>query len=139
VEYYNSHREEFQRLDNVKWLDVFIAVSPKFPTVAQVKRYADDLIVQCRNDEDFIKLGKYDDGDSKFRSGEGLGTHRGEIKPPELEETLFRLREGDIAVIPIATGVHIVRVTKREQAGPIPLDVETQKRIQTKIKNQVFE
>src|SRR5205814_5938749 len=55
VEYYNSHREEFQRLDNVKWLDVFIAVSPKFPTVAQVKRYADDLIVQCRNDEDFIK------------------------------------------------------------------------------------
>src|SRR5262249_16983910 len=77
--------------------------------------------------------------DSKFRNGEGLGTHRGEIKPPELEETLFRLREGDVAVIPIATGVHVVRVTKRENAGPIPLDAETQKRIQSKIKNQVLE
>ena len=139
-DYYNTHLNEFQRVDSVKWQDVFIAVGPKCPTVAQAKRFAEDLIAQCRTNDDFAKLSKYDDGDSKFRDGAGLGSRRGEIKPPELEDTLFKLEEGRIGpVIAMTTGVHIVRVTKREFAGQIPLDVKTQKLIENKIKNQVFE
>jgi parvulin-like peptidyl-prolyl isomerase len=138
--YYDEHLNEFQRLDTVRWQDVFIAVGPKFPTVAVAKRFAEDLIAQVRTDADFAKLHQFDEGDSKFRNGEGLGSRRGEIKPPEVEDELFRLREGEIGrVIELSTGVHIVKVTKREYAGVIPLDEKTQNMIRNKIRNEVFE
>lgn len=138
--YYKEHLNEFQRQDTVKWDDVFIAVGPKYPTVADARRFAEGLIAQCKTPADFAKLLPYNEGDSKFRNGEGAGNRKGEIKPPELEDTLFRLREGIIGpVIEMSTGVHIVRVTKREFAGQIPLDEKTQKLISNKIKQQVFE
>jgi parvulin-like peptidyl-prolyl isomerase len=139
-EYYDTHRNEFMRLDSVQWQDVFIAVAPQRPTVADARRFAESLIARCRTDQDFAKLVQYDDGDSKFRGGEGLGSRKGEIRPPEVENVLFQLKEGQIGpVIELSTGVHIVRVTKREFAGQIPLDEKTQKLIGNKIKNQVFE
>lgn len=137
-DYYNTHQNEFQRLDAVQWQDVFIAVGPKLPTVAHAKRFAEDLIAQCRTNDDFTRLLQFDEGDSKFRGGEGLGRHKGEIKPPECEEVLFRLREGEIGpVIEISTGVHIVRVLKREYAGVMPLDEKTQLLIRSKLRNQL--
>jgi parvulin-like peptidyl-prolyl isomerase len=138
--YYKEHLNEFQRLDTVKWQDVFIAVSKQHPTVAHAKRYAEELVLKCRTEEDFTKLIQLDEGDSKFRGGEGLGSRKGEIKPPEVEEVLFRLKDGQIGpVIELSTGVHIVRVTKREYAGLTPLDEKTQRLIENKIKNAVYE
>ncbi|HWY87789.1 MAG TPA: peptidylprolyl isomerase [Gemmataceae bacterium] len=138
--YYKEHLNEFQRLDTVKWQDVFIAVSKQRPTIAHAKRYAEELILKCRTEEDFTKLIQLDEGDSKFRGGEGLGARKGEIKPPEVEDVLFRLKDGQIGpVIELSTGVHIVRVTKREYAGLTPLDDKTQKLIENKIKSVVFE
>jgi parvulin-like peptidyl-prolyl isomerase len=139
-DYYDKHLNEFQRQDQVQWQDVFIAVGNKFPNVEAARRYAEDLVVQCRTSEDFNRLIQFDEGDSKFRNGAGLGSVKGQIKPAELEETLFRLREGEIGpVVALSTGVHIIRVTKREFAGVMPLDEKTQKLIENKIKNQVAE
>jgi parvulin-like peptidyl-prolyl isomerase len=139
-EYYDTHRNEFMRLDTVQWQDVFIAVGPQRPTVADARRFAEGMIAKCRTDEDFAKLIQYDEGDSKFRNGEGLGNRKGEIRPPEVEDVLFRLKERQIGpLIELSTGVHIVRVTKRDFAGLTPLDEKTQKLIGNKIKNQVFE
>jgi peptidyl-prolyl cis-trans isomerase SurA len=139
-DYYDKHLNEFQRLDSVQWQDVFIAVGKKFPNVEAARRYAEDLVAQCRTNEDFVRLMQLDEGDSKFRNGAGLGTVKGQIKPAELEETLFRLKEGEIGpVIALSTGVHIIRVTKREFAGVTLLDEKTQKLIENKIKYQVME
>jgi len=103
--------------------DVFIAVGPKYPTPADAKRFAEDLIARCRTAEDFAKVLAYDDGDSKFRGGEGLGQRRGEIRPPELEPMLFQMREGQIGpVFELPTGVHVFRVMKREYAGQMPAE-----------------
>ena len=138
--YYTQHLNEFQRLDSVTWQDVFIAISKDRPTLAYAKRFAEELIQQSHGGEGFAKLIQYDEGDSKFRNGEGWGSHRGEIKPPEVEEVLFRLKEGEIGpVVELSTGVHVVKVTKREYAGQMPLDEKTQKLIENKIKGQVFE
>jgi peptidyl-prolyl cis-trans isomerase SurA len=139
-DYYDKHLNEFQRLDSVQWQDVFIAVGTRFPNVEAARRYAEDLVAQCRTNEDFVRLIQLDEGDSKFRNGAGLGTVKGQIKPAELEETLFRLKEGEIGpVIALSTGVHIIRVTKRDFAGLTPLDEKTQKLIENKIKYQVME
>src|SRR5439155_24113144 len=126
--------------DKVQWQDVFIAVGPKYPTPADAKRFAEDLIARCRTAEDFAKVLTYDEGDSKFRGGEGLGQRRGEIRPPELEPTLFQLKDGQIGpVFELPTGVHIYRLVKREYAGQLPLNDATQKAIRRKLENQVAE
>jgi parvulin-like peptidyl-prolyl isomerase len=137
-EYYDTHQNEFQKIETVKWQDIFIPVGPKFSTVAQAKRYAEDLIDQCRTVEDFEKLLVLDEGDSKFRNGEGFGSRRGEIKPPEVEEHLFKLRDGEIGpVVEISTGVHIIRLVKREPGGIVPLNETVQLQIRNRLRNEV--
>lgn len=135
-EYYDTHKNEFQKVDRVEWQDIFIAVGPKLPTPADARRFAEDLIAQCRTADDFAKLLRFDDGDSKFRNGLGMGTRRGEIRPAEVEDALFRLKEGQIGpVVELSTGAHIIRVLKREYAGPIPLNEATQNQIRGKLRS----
>lgn len=139
-EYYESHLDDFKAKDRVVWQDIFIPVSPNLPTVEDAKRFAEDLINKCRRADDFNQLMVYNEGDSKLRGGEGLGQKRGEIRPVELEDVLFQLREGEIGpVIAFSTGVHLVRVTKREYAGQLPLNDETQKIIRKTLEGQLFE
>lgn len=138
--YYKDHLTEFQNADKVQWQDVFIAVGPKYPTPADVRRFADDLIAKCRTTDDFAKLLTYDDGDSKFRGGEGFGQVRGKIQPPELEPILFQMKEGQIGpVVELPTGVHIFRLLKREHAGQLPLTDQIQRTIRRKLENEVAE
>jgi peptidyl-prolyl cis-trans isomerase SurA len=137
-EYYDDHKNEFQTVDKVKWQDVFIEVGPKHPTLAEARQFGEQLLSSCRTSEDFNRLIPYDDGDSVKRGGDGLGQRRGEIQPAILEEALFRLREGQIAgPIDMPSGVHLIRVVKRDYAGQVPLNDETQKTIRKKLENQL--
>ena len=93
-----------------------------------------------RQGEDFAKLSEqYDDGDSRYRKGEGIGRKHGEIKPPEVEATLFSLKEGDIAILEQPSGFRIVRVLKRQFAGLKPFDEKTQKLIKDKIRGEIMD
>ncbi len=92
-----------------------------------------------------------DEGDSKFRGGEGFGQRLytfnpktekyelpGEIRPPELAPYLTQLREGQIGpVVEFTTGVHVFRVLKREYAGQLPLNDQVQKQIRRKLENDI--
>jgi parvulin-like peptidyl-prolyl isomerase len=139
-EYYEQHKNEFVTFDKVHWQDVFIAVGPRHPTMADARRFAEGLIAQYRTDEDFAKLRLHDDGDSKLRGGEGFGHLRGEIRPPELEAALFELQEGQVGpVVELPTGVHVFRVLKREYAGILPMNDQTQKQIRRKLESQIAE
>jgi peptidyl-prolyl cis-trans isomerase SurA len=140
-DYYDTHLNEFQVPDSVEWQDVFIGIGPKHPSVADAKRFAEDLIAQCRTNDDFTKLFQFDDRDSNYRNGNvGQGTLRKQIRPAEVEEALFQLKAGQIGpVVALSTGVHMIRVIKREYAGLTPLNEKTQKLIETKIRNDVAE
>ncbi len=137
-DYYDNHLNEFTKVESVKWQDVFIAVGPKHPTLAEARRFAEDLIAKCRTGADFVKLSEYDDGDSKFRGGEGQGSRRGEIRPVEVEEALFKLKDGQIGpVVELSTGVHIIRLVYRDPGGLQPLNENVQAQIRTKLRNQL--
>jgi hypothetical protein len=141
-EYYEGHQNEFVRLDFVEWQDVFLAVGPtsKYRTLADARSVAEQLIATVRRPEDFAKLLPYDDGVAKFNGGKGFGTRRGEIKPVELEEYLFRMRDGEIGpVVELSTGVHIFRVIRREVGGQMPLDEKAQRKIREKLLADVTE
>lgn len=134
-DYYDEHAGEFQSEDRVKWQDIFIA-SNKYATPAEAKRMADDLAARARKGEDFAELSKkHDDGDSGlYRQGAGLGSKRGEIRPPELESILFRMREGEVGpVVETFNGYHVLKLQEREYAGLHPFDEKTQQEIKKKL------
>jgi peptidyl-prolyl cis-trans isomerase SurA len=137
LDYYDKHPEEFHRPDSVQWQDLFVA-SDNYRSPADARRLAEQLAERARGGEDFAKLAEqYDNGDSRFRKGEGIGSKRGEIKPPEAENILFQLKEGETAVVELEKGFHVVRVVKREYEGPTPFDEKAQKQIKDKLTNEI--
>lgn len=148
-EYYETHLNEFMTVDKVVWQDIFIPTSKNLPTIEDAKRFAEGLLNKCRTAEQFNQLMVYNEGDSKLRGGEGLGQrlgHRrasgewehGDIRPMELDEPLSKLSEGQIGpVVPFSTGVHLIRVTKREYKGQLPLNDSVQKQIRKKLEGQL--
>jgi peptidyl-prolyl cis-trans isomerase SurA len=138
LEYYETHMNQFMREDSVIWQDLFIAVGPKHPTREQAQAVADELAQRLKKGEDIKNLLPYDDGASHFRGGEGSGKKRGQIEPPELEKFLFNLFDNDVGpIVELSTGFHVFRVVKREYAGQIPFNQETQKIIINKLKNEI--
>jgi hypothetical protein len=137
-EYYDTHMNQFWREDSVHWQDLFVAVGPKHPTREQARAFAEEIVARLRNGEDFKKFLPYDDGTSHYNDGEGTGHKRGQIEPPELEKYLFQLFDGDVGpVVELSTGFHVIRLIRREYAGQIPFNQETQKIILNKLKNEL--
>jgi parvulin-like peptidyl-prolyl isomerase len=139
-DYYDTHLNEFQKVESVKWQHAFIAVNPQRPTVADAKRVAQTIVGQLPPGGDFASLAKYDDGDSKTRGGSGYGSRKGEIQPPELEKYLFEMKDGQIGpMVEVSTGVHLFRLVQREVGGQVPLNESVQSQIRNKIRNQIFD
>lgn len=138
-EYYNDHKDEYTQPDSVEWQDIFLDAS-RHASRAAAHRFADSLVQRVRDGEDFAKLSaEFDDGESgKFRKGAGQGHKRGEIFPHEAETLLFQMHDGDIDLVECPGGFHVVRLVKRQDAGPIPFDAKVQKEIRDKLKMVVF-
>lgn len=134
-QYFDEHPGEFTIEDRLKWQDIFIdAGAPQFTSRAHARQHAEQVAQQVRAGADFARLADdHDMGDSKYRAGVGLGQKRGEIRPVEVEDTLFKLEEGQVALVELPSGYHIIRVDKREFAGLQPFDDATQKDIRRKL------
>lgn len=138
--YYDQHLSEFQTVDRVQWQDIFIAVGPKFPTLADARRFAEQIVTRVRSGEDFSRFLHYDDGDSyKYRKGEGKGQRRGgEIEPREIEPFLFRMKDSELGpLVELTTGVHVFRLVKRDYGSQLPFDEKVQTQISAKLKNEI--
>jgi hypothetical protein len=139
-EYYEQHLNEFQRPDSVKWQNLFIAVGPKHATAADARAFAERVAAAWRGGEDLAKLLEYDDGSARATKGEGIGHRREDIRPAELAEYLFSLKDGEFGpLLELPTGVHIFRVVKRDYAGVQPFDEQTQLAIDRRLKNEIFD
>lgn len=137
-EYYNSHRDEYTQPDSVDWQDIFLDAG-RHASPAAAREFAEALMKRAKQGEDFAKLSsEYDNGESRIRKGAGKGHKHGEIFPPEAEPLLFQMHEGDMDILEVPHGFHIIHVVKRQYAGPIPFDAKVQKEIRDKIRNTVF-
>jgi parvulin-like peptidyl-prolyl isomerase len=141
-EYYEAHKEEFQTTDEVEWQYMFIEFSEtgkaRHKSRDEARRFAEHLRQRIANGEDFARLAQtFDDGFSKQLKSVGVGTKRGEIKPPELEGPVFAAKAGEVGpVVEAPTGFHLFRVVKREYAGQMPFDEKVQKRINNQLRNE---
>jgi parvulin-like peptidyl-prolyl isomerase len=78
-------------------------------------------------------------GDSKLRSGAGVGEKPGEIFPQELEPAILALKPGQVTIKETETGFHVLKVAERTFAGVRPYDEKLQQDIRRKLQNQIFE
>ncbi|HTU17884.1 MAG TPA: peptidyl-prolyl cis-trans isomerase [Gemmataceae bacterium] len=140
-EYYDSHRDEYSQPDSVDWQDIFLDVS-RHASPAAARQFAESLVQRVRQGEDFAELShEYDNGESgRFRKGAGHGHRRGDIFPPEAEPILFQMHDGDVRIVDCQRprGIHVIRLVKRQYAGPIPFDAKVQKEIHDKLRMIVF-
>src|SRR5262249_58397103 len=103
-------------------------------------RYAEQRLARGKSGEDFAKLSvEFDHGDSKLRNGDGLGSKQGEIKPAEVEATVLSLRPGEVALVELRFGYHIVKVLQHEYAGRRPFDMACQSDTRRKLQNIIAE
>jgi parvulin-like peptidyl-prolyl isomerase len=138
-DYYDAHPKEFAVDELIRWNDLFISEA-KFKTRAEAKQYAQTLLAHVQTGKDFVELGKkYDHGDSKFRDGFGAGEKRGDIRPADLEESLFRMNAGESNIIEMENGFHVVKMVQHTKAGLIPFNEKTQTEIRRKVTALVYE
>ena len=57
----------------------------------------------------------------------------GEIRPPAVEDALFKLKPGEMALVELDSGYHLVRVVNRSYAGRRPFDEKTQAEVRKKL------
>jgi peptidyl-prolyl cis-trans isomerase SurA len=139
-DYYEAHPDEFKSEDTVRWQDVFVD-GGKFASPAEARAFAEKLRARAAAGEDFAALAKqFDDGDSKLRNGDGLGSKRGEIAPPQVESAVWSLKAGQVGpLIDMGFGYHVVRVAAREYSGLKPFDIATQDAIRKKLTTIIAE
>lgn len=138
-EYYQAHQQDFQTVDRVQWQTLFVDAG-RFRDRNEARRFAEQILAQARSGADFQKLAmQHDMGDSRYRNGDGYGTRRGEIQPPDVEKQLFQMKAGELGVLEAANGLHVFKLLKRDYAGVLPLDDKLQTTIRNKIKNEVWE
>ncbi len=137
--YYDEHKSEFVRPEQVVLEEIFLDTQGKTPAeVAEIKKKAEGYLERVKKGEDFEQLAKrYSDGQTAKQGGE-LGAYtRGQLSK-EIEDAVFPLKKGELTgVIQTKTGFEILKVYDHYDAGLQPIDkVEgeiTGKLYQTKV------
>jgi hypothetical protein len=142
-DYYLQHQDEFTPpVDTYEWEDIFLDFT-KYPEPQRdnAQARAVEIVQKMRAGAKISELIEFDDGDARSRNGRGAGTHRGQIQPPEVEQVLVDLKEGEVGPLVVLprTGIHIVRMVRRENAHELqPFDARIQKLIKEKMQEDIF-
>jgi hypothetical protein len=155
--WYDKHPEVFHVEASVTWQHIFIALTghwshestslsappprPKPISREEAGRLADGLLVRIRNGEDFVRLARqYDDGNAWCSTNaQGMGQIRGQIWPREAEESLFRMKPGEVTRFDTRDGAHVVKLLARRDAYQKPFDHQVQKQIYEKLCREIFD
>ncbi len=136
--YYNAHKSEFNRPEEVVLSEIFLSTQGKTGAdIDAVKKRADDLRTRAENGEDFATLAKrYSEDPQTAPSGGELGVYqRDGSLSKAIEDAVFALQKGQITEpIQVKSGFIIVRVDQHYQAGLQPFDV-----VRDEIRNKLSE
>jgi len=133
--YYEAHKSEFVRPEEVDLSEIFLKTDGKTPDqVTAIKKKADELYTRLQNGEDFSALAKeYSEGPAKDDGGELGEYQRGQLAKP-LEDAVFKLDKGGVTnVIQTQTGFILLKVNQHYDAGLQPLD-----KVENDITNRLY-
>ncbi len=122
--YYEAHKQEFNRPEQVALAELFLSTDGKSAEeTAAVRTKADDLHNRLVKGEDFDALVKrYSEGSTAQQNGDLGEFERGQLSK-QLEDAVFTMEKNQFTdVIQTKTGFEILKVLDHFQAGLQPLD-----------------
>lgn len=135
AEYYEAHKGEFNRPEQVELAEILVSTEPPASTdkdatppaedparLAAAEAKAKELLASIRAGAKFEDVAKKDsDGPTAAQGGE-LGAFPRGAMAKELEDKTFAMKDGEISdVIRTRQGFIILKVLRRQQAGVPPL------------------
>jgi peptidyl-prolyl cis-trans isomerase SurA len=134
-QYYDEHKDEFVREEQVILREVFLSTEGKTPEqIAAIEKKAKDLSARARKGERFGDLAR-DNSDSESAKEEGRlpPFKRGMLKK-ELEDLMFKESRGYVTdPIKNPNGFLILRIEEHYQAGLQPFDA-----VQNEVTNKLY-
>jgi peptidyl-prolyl cis-trans isomerase SurA len=134
--YYEEHKSEYVRPEQVYLSEILISTDGKSPDdYPALKKKAEDFLDRIKKGEDFGELAKrYSDGQTAKQGGDMGAFGRGQLAKP-LEDQVFKLNRGDMTdVIQTKAGFEILRVDEHYQAGQQPFD-----KVENEITNKFYQ
>lgn len=134
--YYDAHKSEFVRPEQVVLSDIFLTTEKMSPEeVEAVRVKAEDLHERIVKGADFAELARrYSEGTTAQQGGELGSFQRGQLEP-QLEDVVFKMDRGQISgVTQTKTGFEILKVEDHFQAGQQPLE-----KVETEIMNRLYQ
>lgn len=122
--YYEEHKAEFVRKEQVFLSEILISTEGKTPDqAAQAEKRAKDIVVRARKGEKFGELAKqYSDSDTKENFGQLPPYTKGQLRK-ELEDIVFKEKKGYVTdPLKQSNGFLILKIEERYEAGQAPLD-----------------
>ena len=122
--YYEAHKQEFNRPEQVSLAELFLSTEGKSPEeIAAVRTKADDLHNRLVKGEQFdVLVKRYSEGSTAQQNGDLGEFERGQLDK-QLEAAVFTMEKNQFTdVIQTKTGFEILKVLDHFQAGLQPLD-----------------
>ena len=123
MKYYNDHKDEFMRQEQVFLREILISSVGKTPEqVAAAEKRAKDILARAKKGEKFPELARdTSDADSAKNYGE-IGWYKKADLTPELQK-LFKEQRGYITdVMKVPNGFLIIKLEERHEEGLAPFE-----------------
>ena len=125
-EYYEANKSKFGAEESYRARNIFFRLDDKMPadTVKKVMTTAMTVLYEAKGGKDFAELARqYSDDPAARKNGGDLGTFRKEDILPEFEESLTRMKPGEVSdLINTPTGLHILKLEARIPGTPKPFE-----------------
>lgn len=133
--YYDAHKSEFNRPEQVALAEIFVGTSGKSPAdVAAIRKKTDDLLTRIRDGADFSEMARRHSEGATANEGGELGIfERGQLSK-QIEDVVFSMKRGQVSdVISTDKGFEIVKVEQHFEAGEQAMD-----KVDAEITNKLF-
>ncbi len=144
--YYEQHKAQFEKPEQVRLSEILVSTQAPNPgandegastdaqLVAQAEQKARDLLAQIRGGAAFEEVAQKNSEGPTAAQGGDLGLFQRGVLAPELEETIFAMKAGDVSeVTRTRQGFILLKVTEHHPAGAPPL-----KEIESQIMERVY-
>src|ERR1700687_3531057 len=122
--YYNDHKKEFVRAEQVALRSIEVNTEKKKPEeITDLKKKAETTLQRIKDGEDFGEMAKRFSDGSTAKQGGFLGVYkRGELSK-ELEDVVFKMKRNEVTdVMDTKQGFLILQVLERYEQGQQPLN-----------------
>lgn len=125
-EFYQANPQKFGGEDQLKARNIFFRLDKEMPAeqVKKIMTTAMTVLYEAQSGKDFADLArKYSDDPAAKKNGGDLGTFRKGDVLPEFEESLAKMKPGEVSdLIYTSTGLHIIKLEARTPGAPRPFD-----------------